>query len=235
METNKMEHRANEEMLAEYMRAKDDLRSSLEERIVQARESFLRLKDYKNSAILAQRCETLLSFRLGNRVCFGTYQGTPIYWRVVDASGKMRMLLAEDVVLERAYNEQRVDCYWQNVTLRKYLNGAFLQEAFTPEERRMILNARRTNECNEQFYTNGGSVTMDKVFILSKKELDTYLPESEPERRALGRWWWLRTPGDNLLAVTAVDADGSVYMHGVNVNYPNGGVRPAMWILLRDA
>lgn len=34
METNEMERRANEEMLAEYMRAKDDLRSSSEERIV---------------------------------------------------------------------------------------------------------------------------------------------------------------------------------------------------------
>ena len=231
-----MERRPNEEeLLAEYTQAKDDLRSSAEERIVQARERFLRLGDYKNSAILAQRCETLLSFRPGNTVEFGSYQGAPIRWRVVDASGKMRMLLAEDVVLEHAYNEMRVDSWWQSVTLRKYLNGPFLQEAFSPEERRMILNTRRTNECNEQFYTNGGSVTMDKVFVLSKRELDAYLPEGEDDGRALGKWWWLRTPGDNLLAVTAVDADGSVYMHGINVNYPEGGVRPAMWILLRDA
>lgn len=229
-----MERRPNEEeLLAAYTQAKDDLRSSSEERIAQARESFLRLGDYKNSASLAQRCETLLSFCTGNTVIFGAYRGASIRWRVVDASGKMRMLLAEDVVLERAYNDMRVDSWWQSVTLRKYLNGAFLQEAFSPEERRMILNTRRTNECNEQFYTNGGSVTMDKVFVLSKRELDSYLPEGEG--RALGKWWWLRTPGDNLLAVTAVDADGSVYMHGINVNYPNGGVRPAMWILLRDA
>ena len=231
-----MERRPNEEeLLAEYLQAKDDLRSSSEERIAQARERFLRLGDYKNSATLAQRCEMLLSFRLGNSVSFGSYQGAPIRWRVVDISGRMRMLLAEDVVLERAYNERRVDSWWQSVTLRKYLNGPFLQEAFSPEERRMILNTRRTNECNEQFYTNGGSVTMDKVFVLSKRELDAYLPEGEDDGRALGKWWWLRTPGDNLLAVTAVDADGSVYMHGINVNYTNGGVRPAMWILLRDA
>ena len=175
-----MERRPNEEeLLAEYTQAKDDLRSSSEERIAQARERFLRLGDYKNSATLAQRCETMLSFRLGNSVSFGSYQGAPIRWRVVDISGKMRMLLAEDVVLERAYNERRVDSWWQSVTLRKYLNGPFLQEAFSPEERRMILNTRRTNECNEQFYTNGGSVTMDKVFVLSKRELDTYLPEGE--------------------------------------------------------
>ena len=66
-----MERRPNEEeLLAEYLQAKDDLRSSSEERIAQARERFLRLGDYKNSATLAQRCEMLMSFRLGNSVSF---------------------------------------------------------------------------------------------------------------------------------------------------------------------
>lgn len=229
-----MERRSNEEALrAKYLQAKDALRSSAEETIMQARETFLCLGDYGDSAALAAKCAALLPYCLGKVMEFGMYQGAPIRWRIVDASGRMRMLLAEDVVLRRAYNDLRVDSYWQTTTLRKYLNGPFLQEAFTPRERSMILNTRRANECNEQFYTNGGNVTMDRVFVLSKRELDAYVPETDPQGRALGQWWWLRTPGDNLLAATAVDADGSLYMHGINVNYPEGGVRPAMWILLR--
>ena len=37
----------------------------------------------------------------------------------------------------------------------------------------------------------------------------------------------------SLLSVAAVDRDGSVYEYGINNSYADGGVRPAMWILLR--
>lgn len=222
----------NERLLERYTQAKNAMRTGKDEDLAWAKDVFLGMGDYKNSSSLAQKCEMLLTFREGNTVTFGAYQGKPIRWRVADTSGKMRMLIAEDVVLELPYNDLRVDVYWQTTTLRKWLNKEFLQEAFTAEQRLLIINTRRTNEANEQFFTNGGLPTMDKVFIPSKRELDRYLPETKD--RALGKWWWLRTPGDNLLAVVAVEADGSVYLHGVNVNYPNGGVRPAMWVLLRD-
>ena len=174
----------------------------------------------------------LLDFRVGNTVTFGALQGKPLRWRVAEVRGKMRMLIAEDIMLEQPYNALRVDVSWQTRTLRNWLNHDFLQEAFTPEQRLLPIATRRTNEPNEQFYTNAGLPTMDRVFILSKRELDSYLPDEAD--RICGKWWWLRTPGDNLLAVEAVDADGSVYLHGIKVNYPSGGVRPAMWVLLRD-
>ena len=223
---------SSELQAAQYEQAKKAMRSGAEEDVLRAKEILTNLGDYKNSAALVQKCEMLLSFQKGNTVTFGEYQGTPIRWKVVDTSGKMRMLIAEDVVLEAPFNELRIDTYWQTTTLRKWLNTAFLQEAFTQEQRQMIINTRRSNECNELYFTNGGLPAMDKVFVLSKRELDHYLPDQKD--RALGKWWWIRSPGDNLLAVTAVEADGSVYLHGVNVNYPNGGVRPALWVLLRD-
>lgn len=223
----------NDEILFEqYTQAKNAMRTGNENEIARAKDIFLGMGNYRNSSSLAEKCEMLLTFREGNTVTFGAYQGKPIRWKVVDSSGKMRMLIAEDLVLEMPYNNLRVDSYWQSTTLRKWLNKEFVQEAFTPEQRLLLIGTRRTNESNELYYTQGGLPTMDKVFIPSKRELDHYLPQTQD--RALGKWWWLRTPGDNLLAVTAVEADGSVYMHGVNVNYPNGGVRPAMWLLLRD-
>lgn len=215
-----------------YEGAKAAMRSGSQEGIAEARECFLELGDFKNSAAMADKCDMLLQFQVGNTVTFGQYGGKPIRWRVVDTSGKMKMLLAEEIVLEKPYNELRVDTYWQHATLRKWLNKEFLQEAFTQEQRMMVMATRRTNEPNECFYTNAGLPTMDKVFVLSKRELDQYLPERKD--RAFGKWWWLRTPGDNLLAVTAVDEQGEAYLHGVNVNYITGGVRPALWILLKD-
>lgn len=216
----------------QYEEARDAMRSDNPEMISAAKDTFLSLGDYQNSPAMAKKCEMLLEYQTGNTVTFGCYNGKPISWRVCDTSGKMRMLIAEEIVLEKPYNDLRIDTYWQSATLRKWLNKEFLQEAFTQDERMMIIATRRTNEPNECFYTNAGLPTMDKVFVLSKQELDKYLPEQKD--RTLGVWWWLRTPGDNLLAVEAVDEQGEAYLHGVNVNYATGGVRPALWVLLKN-
>lgn len=221
-----------EELQARYEEAREGMRSGNPAQLAAAKEIFLSLGDYKNSAALVHKCEMLLTFQVGNIVTFGAYNGKPITWRVHDASGKMKLLIAEEIVLEKPYNDLRVDTYWQTASLRKWLNKEFLQEAFTQEQRMMVMATRRTNEPNEQFYTNAGLPTMDKVFVLSKQELDRYLPDVQ--QRTLGKWWWLRTPGDNLLAVEAVDEQGEAYLHGVNVNFPTGGVRPALWVLLKD-
>lgn len=227
-----MEKAQDELQQAAYETAREEMRRGNQESLTAAKEAFLALGEYKNSAAMAKKCEMLLDFQPGNKVTFGCYEGKPIRWRVCDTSGKMKMLIAEEIVLEKPYNDLRVDTYWQNTTLRKWLNKEFLQEAFTQEERLMAIATRRTNEPNECFYTNAGLPTMDKVFVLSKAELDRYLPDVR--ERILGKWWWLRTPGDNLLAVEAVDENGEAYLHGVNVNYAAGGVRPAMWVLLKD-
>lgn len=223
---------AEELQRTQYEQAREAMRSGKDDRLENAREQFLVLGDYKNSAVMAHKCEMLLNFRLGSTVTFGSWDGIPIRWKVCDTNGKMRMLLAEGIVLERPYNDLRVDTYWQTATLRAWLNKEFLQQAFTQEERMMVVATRRTNEANEQFFTNAGLTTMDKAFVLSKQELDRYLPEQQ--ERNLGKWWWLRTPGDNLLAVEAVDEQGEAYLHGVNINYATGGVRPALWVLLKD-
>lgn len=224
---------AVQDMLRKYEEAREHMRSGSPEKITAARETFLSLGDFQGSPAMVRKCDTLLSFQPGNTVTFGSWDGTPIRWRVCGSNGKMRMLLAEGIVLERPYNDLRVDTYWQDTSLRKWLNSDFLQEAFTREQRAMILPTRRSNEANSCFFTNAGLPTMDKVFVLSHRELDSCLPD--PADRALGRWWWLRTPGDNLLSVEAVDESGEAYLHGVNVNYAAGGVRPALWVLLRES
>ena len=98
-------------LLVQYSPARNAMRSSEEATIRQARDTFLRLGGYKNSAQLAEKCEYLRSFRLGAAVTFGAWDGKPIHWHVVDLSGKMRMLLANDIELSRSCNDLCADTY----------------------------------------------------------------------------------------------------------------------------
>ena len=162
----------------------------------EAREIFARLGDYPGARAYVERCDTLLRYQVGNTVEFGSLKGVPIRWRVLDERGKLRLLFAEDIVAERAYNDTPVDTSWRDCTLRKWLNGEFIE-----------------------------------LFVLNEEEFARYL--TNPADRAKGCWWWLRTPGSNLMSAIGVYEDGTAYDFGINVYYKKGGVRPAMWVLLR--
>lgn len=177
------------------------------------------------------KCQALLDFWPGRTVTFGTYVDKPIRWRVVDARGRMRMLLSEEIVTTYPYHGRPADTSWKECDLRKWLNGEFMQAAFTPAERARITAVRVENPRNAKYYTNAGLNTMDHVYVLSAPEAEKYLPE--PADRAKGGWWWLRTPGSNLFSAVAVYEDGSLYEFGIHVHYENGGVRPALWVLLK--
>ena len=173
----------------------------------------------------------LAEYAVGNQVKLGRYAGEDIVWQVMEERGKMRLLLATRILAQRPYNERYVDTSWRECSLRRWLNGEFLREAFTLEERTKILNTRVDNPPNPTYCTNGGMGSVDKLFALSLGEAEEYFPTDEA--RMAGDWWWLRSPGSNLLSAASVYKDGSVYGTGINIDYTDGGVRPAMWVLLR--
>ena len=178
-----------------------------------------------------QKCQTLIDYTVGNIVTFGSYEGQPIRWRVLDERGRMRMLLAEKSVTHRAYHGTPTDTSWKDCDLRRWLNGPFLEAAFTPAERAKITAVRVENPRNPVYFSNAGLNTMDRAYVLNTVEAEKYFPD--PKDRALGEWWWLRTPGSNLFSAVAVYDDGSLYQFGIHVHYENGGVRPAIWVLLK--
>ena len=178
-----------------------------------------------------QKCQTLIDYTVGNIVTFGSYEGQPICWRVLDERGRMRMLLAEKPVTHRAYHGTPTDTSWKDCDLRRWLNGPFLEAAFTPAERAKITAVRVENPRNPVYFSNAGLNTMDRAYVLNTVEAEKYFPD--PKDRALGEWWWLRTPGSNLFSAVAVYDDGSLYQFGIHVHYENGGVRPAIWVLLK--
>ena len=202
-----------------------------EQDLIEAREMLTELGDYQDAPALLKRCDTLRAYLPGKHVEYGALNGEPLRWKVCDVRGKMRLLICDTIPARHAFQSPRIDTYWSICGLRAWLNSEFLKKVFTPAERLSIMQTRISNPKSEAWVSYGGPDTADKLFILSPDEAVRYFPR--PEDRRMGCWWWLRCPGSNLLSAMAVYEDGTLYDFGINVNYGEGGVRPAMWVLLK--
>lgn len=199
------------------------------EDVKEALKLFEQVKEYGDAEKYITRCHTLLEHAVGCTLTMGQWEGEPITWRVIAERGKQRLLLAERVVLKHPYMNKQVDATWGTCDLRRWLNNDFLKTAFDAEERAGILFSKLENPMSPKYTTEGGANTTDRVFILRNEELDQY----NVTDREMGCWWWTRTPGMSLISVTAVYNDGSYYEYGIHNHYADGGVRPAMWQLLK--
>lgn len=180
---------------------------------------------------LAKRCRKLAALTRGSRITMGKWNGHDLEWDIVEEHGKQRMLVCRELIGEHAYMDLMTNSSWGTCSLRKWLNTEFLKEAFTNEERMQIMYAKVENPASAKWATEGGRNTSDRIFIMDINEIEKYYPDLST--RAMGKWWWVRTPGMNLQSVVAVYADGSMYDYGIRVNYTDGGVRPALWLMPR--
>ena len=124
------------------------------------------------------------ALQIGAVIQFGGYE-----WRVLDVQNNRALIITENIIEIRPYNEQSANVTWETSSLRRYLNGEFLQK-FTGEDQRRIAETRIVNNDNLWYGTNGGSNTIDKVFLLSLEEVDRYFGNSgdyENRRRKSGR------------------------------------------------
>ena len=142
---------------------------------------------------------------------------------------------------------------WAASTLRKYLNEQFVK-SFSAAELSSIYENVVKAEKNEKYGIDGGKDSTDKIFILSKSELEKYL-KSDAERQAkasgtavaAGAYvstetdasahkltgntvYWVRNPGNMTINAMAVNSDGSINEEGAPVSRNDICVRPALWI-----
>ena len=94
------------------------------------------------------------------------YSVAPIAWRVLSNGEDGLFVVSERILYSLKYGADG-NTTWDNSALRTWLNGSFLETAFTAEERSGIRNAGVLNDDNWQQGTPGGSNTTDKVFLLS--------------------------------------------------------------------
>ena len=170
------------------------------------------------------------SFLLGRAMEKRGCAETPLAWRVLRREEGRALAVCERAVAVLPYHGELREVTWESCDLRHWLNGVFLPLCFTAAERERILPAAVETPDNCNFGTPGGARTEDFLFLPSAEEASA-LFKSDAER-ALGQWWWLRTPGfDNTFAAT-VTPDGAVVRIGSFVDTDDYAVRPALWVKL---
>jgi hypothetical protein len=188
--------------------------------------------------------------KAGDIIRFGPYD-----WRVLAVEGGKALVIAEDIIERRAYNDDWEDVTWETCTLRQYLNGAFYG-SFSAGEQAQIHETEAENRDNQWLGAKGGNPTRDNIFLLSIEEVVKYFGDSgrlenknpdskywfgdqyNSERVAnfndIGFWWWLRSPGGTQNLAAGVCGDGSVNLLGDGIDGTVGGVRPALWLNLKS-
>jgi hypothetical protein len=181
---------------------------------------------------------------IGDRLTFGSYLGDGIEWRVLAAEDGRMLVIAEQILDARPYNDEPGQVTWETSTLRAWLNDEFYNETFSEAEKARILETNVLNGNNPNHGTPGGNDTLDRVFLLSLAEAVKYFRTDEDRATTLSamyQWkrganidrnwmWWLRSPGRDSACAACVYPVGSIY-EGDNVDYTESGVRPALWLI----
>ena len=234
---------------------------------IAAYEALDALNGYKDSENLKSSIESeyknakLASAEVGDTVYFGNYEQDnntsngkeDIEWIVLDKDGTNILIISKYALDCQQYNTSYTDVTWENCSLRKWLNGTFMNAAFSSDEASKIITTTVTADKNPNYSTSAGNNTQDQVFLLSITEVEKYFSSDSdrmcvPTAYAISQgaytsgsysvggaatcWWWLRSPGDCSDHAASVHRDGSFDYHGDSVNYDIDCVRPALWINL---
>lgn len=198
---------------------------------------------------------------------FGNYPQTaggeqrPIEWLVLKREAKRALLISRCVLDAKPYHETATATTWAECSLRSWLNGSekgdFFEDAFTDDEKKLILTADVAIDSKLIWNTSLGNPTADKVFLLSIPEAYVLFlsnvarccaPTDYAIKQSINQgifpivvdkpdgtpncFWWLRSPRNVSIGAPCVGDDGFVYENGAHVDNSNIGVRPALWINL---
>ena len=135
----------------------------------------------------------------------------------------------------------------ETCTLRQWLNGTFLNAAFSAEEQAMIPYVQVSADSYHIFFPKDVDGTTDRVFLLNYEEANRYF-DSDSARACMGTpycyargatktgngncWWWVRSQGSFSYNAAFFRSLGTFFYYGHNVDYHIVAVRPAMWINL---
>ena len=174
----------------------------------------------------------------------------PLEWLVLERDAETVKLISLNVLRQEPFHDEYGRVTWETCSLRPWLNGEFMEQAFTPWEREQLVLTTVTADANPEYGTDAGNDTQDRVWLMSAKEALTYF-DSDAERIACPtEWgvnhgcrpsgdagacfWVLRTPGRNQENISAVNWDGEVSCDSDYAVYSGFTIRPMIAVRLRD-
>ena len=202
-------------------------------------DAFMKLGDYSDAAeqveniratLEANQLAGLQEAQVGDRVEFGFYHDhdTGRYgneWQVLAREGDRLLLITNTTVGMRKYNDTEDDISWENSTLRTWLNGEFMEDAFTDSQRDMVLTTDVT--CDD------GAVVQDRCFIISADEARDLFEATEDGEinhdRTTTDNWWMRSSSNDDQHKDIGWMNGSLFLDGYTPT-STCGVRVAAWV-----
>ena len=206
---------------------------------------------YKDSRKYIAKCDWD-TVKIGDIIKFGGYKEIGnnlneienIEWRVLDIKDGCALLITERIIDYHKFNISQ-DVTWENSVIRKWLNRKVYYWLFTEEERERIVDTPILTKDNSKYNTDGGKISIDKLFLPETEEIEKYYDIEEDRRAYVNDYrypkdstkdrcdsWWTRTSGMDNKHTCIVDSEGRISPDGVNVNI-RSGVRPAMWVELK--
>ena len=177
-----------------------------------------------------------------------------IEWLVLAKEGGKVLLISRYGLDTRQYHDSKPYPTWEKSDIRWWLNGTFLNEAFTAEEQAGIVTT--TVSTSSYYGQSGGADTQDKIWLLSREEVEKYFSSKESRKapptayavvqgahqdsgdqsqyKVNGEgccWWWLRSPGYYSDTASVVGRGGSLSSYeDYYVYIAYNAVRPALWL-----
>lgn len=188
---------------------------------------------------------------VGDYITLGRYEtdgntangSEDLSWQVLAVEGDRVLVISEYAIEAMPFGNGKIT--WSDSSLREWLNGAFLSQSFSDEERGSILPTQISTKSNPTYGTSSGSDTTDQVFLLSGEEAAKYF-NGDTARKVSGTTyavnkklfvsktgscrWWLRDAGQSSGLSSVINGDGVIDYFGAPVSENRYGVRPVMWI-----
>lgn len=160
------------------------------------------------------------NLQVGDVIKFGEYEQDnnlengreAIDWIVLEVQDDQAFVLSEKCLDARIFSETREMSEWTDSNIRNWLNGDFMQTAFSSNLQDLIVYKEIKNERDPYYAVSYGEEdTLDYVFLLSYNEAIQYLKNktaygtlyaceqynkkhtyltANPDKE---QWWWLRT------------------------------------------
>lgn len=145
-----------------------------------------------------------------------TKEKQPIKWRVLSVDGDDLFLLADNILSENMRYTKNNDGTWENSIVRNWIQTDFIPNAFTQDEQNDIIETDTTLD-NVQ--------TTDKVFAISKTEIETK-KYGFRSNQGFMEAWWLRYNEESSYDTSHCAYD--MFYYAVIPVQSSHGVRPAL-------